>query len=39
MRIAAGERFDGRDGEIKIKLMCTRSWVNCWVSGLSWRLI
>ena len=24
--------FDGRDGEIKIKLMCTRSWVNCWVS-------
>ena len=23
--------FDGRDGEIKIKLMCTRSWVNCWV--------
>jgi len=24
--------FDGRDGQIKIKLMCTRSWVNCWVS-------
>jgi len=24
--------FDGRDGEIKIELMCTRSWVNCWVS-------
>jgi len=24
--------FDRRDGEIKIKLMCTRSWVNCWVS-------
>jgi two-component sensor histidine kinase len=24
--------FDGHDGEIKIKLMSTRSWVNCWVS-------